>query len=75
MTSGQRLKESDGVSPAAKKISNVLGVLETARRPVRMKSVSEGGIEMMLEECKGVWITWDLAGPWILLWSDEKQWF
>lgn len=75
MTSGQRLEESEGVSPAAKKISHVLGVLETARRPVRMESVREGGIEMMLEECKGVWITWALAGLWILLWSDEKQWF
>lgn len=51
LTSGQKPEKSEGVSPSAK-IRNVLGVLGTART-VRMETMSEGKVEMALENLRG----------------------
>lgn len=50
------------------KISNVLEVLATARRAVRVESVSEGEGRDDAGKLTGVWLTWGLAGLWLLLW-------
>ena len=51
LTSGQKPEKSEGVSPSAK-IRNVLGVFGTART-VRMETMSEGKVEMALENLSG----------------------